>query len=68
MKGGGGLIWAMPESKHSFFWEVFPYYTVKLLNYPGLKSASSMYTDSLPAAGSMGTKSSVVPAQILQQR
>ena len=21
---GGGLIWAMPESKHSFFCEVFP--------------------------------------------
>ena len=28
-KGGGGgereLIWAMPVSKHSFFWEFFPY-------------------------------------------
>ena len=23
--GGWGLIWAMPESKHSLFWEVFPY-------------------------------------------
>ena len=25
--GGGELIWAMPESKHSFFREVFPYLT-----------------------------------------
>ena len=23
-RGGGGGIWAMPERKHSFFWEVFP--------------------------------------------
>ena len=22
--GGGGVIWAMPERKHSFFKEVFP--------------------------------------------
>ena len=25
MGGGGGVIRAMPERKHSLFWEVFPY-------------------------------------------
>ena len=24
-RGGGGVIWAMPERKHSFLKEVFPY-------------------------------------------
>ena len=34
---GGEVIWAMPERKHSFFQEVFPYH-VEMLYYMHLQS------------------------------
>ena len=29
---GGGVIWAMPERKHSFFQEVFPKFSIQKLS------------------------------------